>query len=113
MQKSALRSVFIFLRVVSAWIIIMDKLGFEDTPENRAYFEKYSSDVFNDSSNIVGKPKSASYVENGITYNYTVTIRESFLMGKYGGTKVTTYWDGNRLLTIKISSDKQTMYRHY
>lgn len=24
----------------------MDKLGFEDTPENRAYFEKYSSDVF-------------------------------------------------------------------
>ena len=46
----------------------MDKLEFEDTPENRAYFEKYSSDVFNDSSNIVGKPKSASYVENGITY---------------------------------------------
>lgn len=91
----------------------MDKLGFEDTPENRAYFEKYSSDVFNDSSNIVGKPKSASYVENGITYNYTVTIRESFLMGKYCGAKVTTYWDGNRLLTIKISSDKQTRYRHY
>ena len=91
----------------------MDKLEFEDTPENRAYFEKYSSDVFNDSSNIVGKPKSASYVENGITYNYTVTIRESFLMGKYGGAKVTTYWDGNRLLTIKISSGKQTRYRHY
>ena len=89
------------------------QLEFEDTPENRAYFEKYSSDVFNDSSNIVGKPKSASYVENGITYNYTVTIRESFLMGKYGGAKVTTYWDGNRLLTIKISSGKQTRYRHY
>ena len=28
----------------------MDKLEFEDTPENRAYFEKYSSDVFNDTA---------------------------------------------------------------
>lgn len=51
-----------------------------------------------------------SYVENGIVYNYVVTIRESFLMGKYGGAKVTTYWEGNRLLTIKIGSCKQMRY---
>ena len=90
----------------------MDKLGFDDTPENRAYFEQYYNDVLNDSSNIVGKPQTASYVESGVTYNYTVTTRESFLMGKYGGAKVTTHWDGNRLLTIKIGSGKQTRYHH-
>jgi len=90
----------------------MDKLGFDDTPENRAYFEQYYNDVLNDPSNIVGKPQTASYVENGVTYNYTVTTRESFLMGKYGGAKITTHWDGNRLLTIKIGSGKQTRYHH-
>ena len=90
----------------------MDKLGFNDTPENRAYFEQYYNDVLNDSSNIVGKPELVSYAENGITYNYTVTTRESFLMGKYGGAKITTYWDGNKLLTIKIGSGKQTRYHH-
>ena len=33
-------------------------------------------------------------------------------MGKHGGAKVTTHWDGNRLLTIKIFSGKQTRYSH-
>lgn len=64
----------------------------------------------NNSSNLVGKSQSASYIENGVTHYYTVTTRESFLMGKYGGAKVTTYWDGNRLLTIKIASGKQTRF---
>ena len=90
----------------------MDKLGFDDTPENREYFEQYYNNVLNDCSNIVGEPQTASYMENGVTYNYTVTIRESFLMGKYGGAKVTTYWDKNRLLTIKISSGRQTRYHN-
>jgi len=63
-------------------------------------------------NNIVGVPETASYIENGVTHYYTVTTRESFLMGKYGGAKVTTYWDGNRLLTIKIGSGKQTRYNH-
>ena len=88
----------------------MDKLGFADTAENRAYFEQYYNDVLNDSSNIVGVPQTASYTENGVTHYYTVTTRESFLMGKYGGAKVTTHWDGDRLLTIKIGSGKQTRY---
>jgi hypothetical protein len=90
----------------------MDKLGFDDTLENRAYFEQYYNDVLNDSSNIAGVPKTASYVENGVTHYYTVTTRESFLMGKHGRAKVTTHWDGNRLLTIKIFSGKQTRYSH-
>ena len=90
----------------------MDKLGFDDTLENRAYFEQYYNDILNDSSNIVGVPKTASYVENGVTHYYTITTRESFLMGKHGGAKVTTHWDGNRLLTIKIFSGKQTRYSH-
>ena len=90
----------------------MDKLGFNDTAENRAYFEQYYNDVLNSSNNIVGVPETASYIENGVTHYYTVTTRESFLMGKYGGAKVTTYWDGNRLLTIKIGSGKQTRYNH-
>ena len=90
----------------------MDKLGFNDTAENRAYFEQYYNDVLNSSNNIVGDPETASYIENGVTHYYTVTTRESFLMGKYGGAKVTTYWDGNRLLTIKIGSGKQTRYNH-
>lgn len=89
----------------------MDKLGFADTAENRAYFQQYYNDVLNDSSNIVGVPQTASYItENGVTHYYTVTTKESFLMGKYGGAKVTTHWDGNRLLTIIISSGKQTRY---
>lgn len=86
----------------------MDKLGFDDTVENRAYFKQYYNTVLNDSSNILGVPEAASYVENGVTYYYTT--RESFLMGKYGGAKVTTYWDENRLLTIKIGSGEQTRY---
>ena len=90
----------------------MDKLGFNDTAENRAYFEQYYNDVLKSSNNIVGDPETASYIENGVTHYYTVTTRESFLMGKYGGAKVTTYWDGNRLLTIKIGSGKQTRYNH-
>ncbi len=90
----------------------MDKLGFADTPENRSYFEQYYNDVLNDSSNIVGVPETASYVENGVTHYYTVTTRESLLIGKYGGAKVVTHWDGNRLLTIKIGSGKQTRYNH-
>ena len=90
----------------------MDKLGFNDTAENRVYFEQYYNDVLNSSNNIVGVPETASYIENGVTHYYTVTTRESFLMGKYGGAKVTTYWDGNRLLTIKIGSGKQTRYNH-
>ena len=69
----------------------MDKLGFNDTAENRAYFEQYYNDVLNSSNNIVGDPETASYIENGVTHYYTVTTRESFLMGKYGGAKVTTY----------------------
>ena len=88
------------------------QLGFNDTAENRAYFEQYYNDVLNSSNNIVGVPETASYIENGVTHYYTVTTRESFLMGKYGGAKVTTYWDGNRLLTIKIGSGKQTRYNH-
>lgn len=54
----------------------------------------------------------ASYVENGITHYYMVTTRESFLMGKYGGAKVTTHWNENRLLTIKIGSGRHTRYNH-
>lgn len=88
----------------------MDKLGFADTAENRAYFEQYYYDVLNDANNIMGAPQKASYTENAVTHYYTVTTRESFLMGKYGSAKVTTYWDGNRLLTIKIGSGKQTRY---
>ena len=88
----------------------MDKLGFADTAENRAYFEQYYNDVLNDSSNIVGVPQTASYTENGVTHYYTVTTRESFLMVKYGGAKVTTHWDGDRILTIKIGAGKQTRY---
>ncbi len=90
----------------------MDKLGFNDTLENREYFEQYYNKVLNDSSNIVGTPEVASYTENGIIHYYTVTTRESFLMGRYGGAKVTTHWDGNRLLTIKISSGKESRYNH-
>jgi len=90
----------------------MEKLGFDDTPENRMYFIQYYNRVLNDPSNLVGKPQIASYEESGVTYYYTVTTRESFLMGKYGGAKVTTHWEGNRLLTVKISSGKETRYNH-
>lgn len=91
---------------------MLAQLKFDDTPENRAFFEKYYNDVLNDPSSQVGMPKLASYTENGVTYYYTITTRESFLMGKNGGAKVTTHWDGNRLLTIKISSGKQSRYNH-
>ena len=90
----------------------MDKLGFDDTLDNRAYFEQYYNNVLNDSSNIVGVTESASYVEQGVTHYYTVTTRESFLMGRYGGAKVTTFWNDNRLLTIIIGSGKETRYNH-
>lgn len=73
---------------------------------------KYYNDVLNDSSNVVGVPELASYTKNGVTHYYTVTTRESFLMGKYGGAKVTIYWDVNRLLTIKMGSGKETRHNY-
>lgn len=72
----------------------MDKLGFDDTLENRAYFEQYYNDVLNDSSNIAGVPKTASYVENGVTHYYTVTTKRKFFDGQawWGEGNYTLGW---------------------
>ena len=91
----------------------MDKLGFADTPENRTFFEQYYNDVLNDSSNIV-KVKQQSYIAkelpNQPIIHYNATYRESFLSGKYGGAKVITIWDNNRLLSIIIQGGEQTRF---
>ena len=91
----------------------MKKLGFEDTIENREYFQQYYNNVLNDPTNIVDI-KLQSYIakelpDQPVIY-YKATYRESFLMGKYGGAQITTVWDNNRLLSIIIKSGEQTRF---
>jgi len=89
----------------------MDKLGFEDTTENRNFFTDYYNDVLNKTNNIV-KTELESYTVDNVTYSYIATYKESFLMGKYGGAQITTVWDENRLLSIIIKSGGQTRFGH-
>ena len=91
----------------------MEKLGFEDTIENREYFQQYYNNVLNDPTNIVDV-KAQSYIAKELPdqprISYEATYRESFLMGKYGGAQVTTVWDNNKLLSIIIRSGEQTRF---
>lgn len=87
----------------------MKKLGFEDTAENRSYFQKYYNNVLNDSNNII-EIKEQSYMLNGRKITYDATYRQSFLMGRNGGAQITTVWDGNRLLSVFIRSGGETRY---
>ena len=86
----------------------MDKLGFSDTPDNRAFFEQYYNDVLNGKNSVIVN-ESLSIQGRSVWF---ATTRESFLMGKYGGAKVETVWDGNRLITMIIHSGEQTRYHH-
>ncbi|SCY48468.1 hypothetical protein SAMN05660668_02806, partial [Pseudobutyrivibrio sp. AR14] len=83
----------------------LERIGIYDDIAGRDYLTQHLNKVVNDSSNISGV-ESRSYVAKEICgqpiMEYTATTRESFLMGQYGGVKLKTIWDGNRLLTVII-----------
>ncbi|MBE5903797.1 MAG: hypothetical protein E7275_05855 [Pseudobutyrivibrio sp.] len=83
----------------------LERIGIYDDIAGREYLTQHLNKVVNDSSNISGV-ESRSYVAKEICgqpiMEYTATTRESFLMGQYGGVKLKTIWDGNRLLTVII-----------
>ena len=85
--------------------IELEKIGIHDDLSGREYLTQHLNKVLNDSSNISGV-EVRSYVEKEIagkaTSEYTAKNRESIEMGQYGGVKLKTIWDGNRLLTIIV-----------
>jgi len=85
--------------------IELEKIGIYDDLSGRDYLTQHLNKVLNDSSNI-SSVEVRSYVAKEIagnpTIEYTATTRESLLMGPYGGVKLKTIWDGDRLLTIII-----------
>ncbi len=85
--------------------IELEKIGIHDDLSGREYLTQHLNKVLNDSSNI-SSVEVRSYVAKEIagnpTIEYTATTRESLLMGPYGGVKLKTIWDGDRLLTIII-----------
>ncbi|WP_192932804.1 hypothetical protein [Lachnobacterium bovis] len=85
--------------------IELEKIGIYDDLSGRDYLTQHLNKVLNDSSNI-SSLEDRSYVAKEIagnpTIEYTATTRESLLMGPYGGVKLKTIWDGDRLLTIII-----------
>jgi hypothetical protein len=74
----------------------LDRIRITDTPENRALLREHLQSVIFDDSNIVNTERipitsaNQSYPEGF----YIASYRESFLMGPYGGVKLTTVWDG-------------------
>ena len=68
----------------------MERIGLADTPASRALLVDHFAKVLNDPATI------ARVQENGRV------VRESFLMGPYGGVKFETVWDGAYLITVKI-----------
>ena len=85
--------------------IELEKIGIHDDLAGRDYLTEHLNKVLNDSSNI-SSVEVRSYVTKDIAANptieYTATTRESLLMGPYGGVKLKTIWDGDRLLTIIV-----------
>ena len=69
------------------------------------------NDVLN-GKNISGVVKTVfnGKIKNGQAYMEFDAIIESFLMGKYGGAYVKTYWNGSTLRTIIIESGELTRY---
>lgn len=71
----------------------------------RDYLTQHLNKVLNDSSNVSSvevRSYVAKEIAGNLTIEYTATTRESFLMGPYGGVKLKTIWDGDRLITIIV-----------
>jgi hypothetical protein len=68
----------------------MERIGLADTSASRALLVNHLTKVLNDPTSI------AKVQENGRV------VRESFLMGPYGGVKFETVWDGAQLITVKV-----------
>ena len=89
--------------------IELEKIGIYDDLSGRDYLTQHLNKVLNDSSNI-SSVEVRSYVAKEIagnpTIEYTATTRESLLMEPYGGVKLKTIWDGDRLLTIIVEGGR-------
>lgn len=87
----------------------LENIGIYDNTNGRDYLTQHLNNVLNDPSNISGV-EERSYVAKELAgkpvLTYTATTKESLLMGPYGGVKLETVWDGNRLLTIVIKAGK-------
>lgn len=68
----------------------LEPIGFHNTPQNRAYLANYLYLIYLDPTNI------SEFQTN------SRVVKESLLMGKYGGLKVQTIWDEEKLITINL-----------
>lgn len=68
----------------------LERIGFLDNAENRAYLAQYLKRVFRTPDNIV------SIQSNGCI------VKESLLMGRYGAVKLHTIWRDNELISIIV-----------
>lgn len=67
----------------------LESIGVSDTPVMREYLTEHLNTVLEDATSIVE--------DNGIRQT-----RESLLMGPYGGIKVESIWEGQKLITVMI-----------
>ncbi len=72
----------------------LQRIGLNDTPENREYLTAHLTWVLNDPTNI------REVQRNGRV------VRESLLMGPKGGCKLETIWEGNKLITVIIKAGR-------
>jgi RHS repeat-associated protein len=66
----------------------MQGIGIFDTVANRAYLQGYFNSVLRNSANVVFRQANGT------------TVRESLLMGPSGGLKMTSFWQGDRLMSF-------------
>ena len=83
----------------------LNRIGIFDNASGREYLSSHLNQVLNDASNI-SNTEIRSYIAKELPgcpeITYTAVTKESLLMGPYGGLKLESVWDGNRLLTIVI-----------
>ena len=83
----------------------LNRIGIFDNASGREYLLSHLNQVLNDASNI-SNTEIRSYIAKELPgcpeITYTAVTKESLLMGPYGGLKLESVWDGNRLLSIVI-----------
>ncbi|MFQ3610672.1 MAG: RHS repeat-associated core domain-containing protein, partial [Fimbriimonadales bacterium] len=72
----------------------LQRIGINDTPENREYLTAHLTWVLNDPTNIREVQRNGRIV------------RESLLMGPKGGCKLETIWEGDKLITVIIKAGR-------
>jgi RHS repeat-associated protein len=67
----------------------LQRIGIGDTPAMRAYVESHFQQVFADAESVVSRVGSRA-------------TRESLLMGPFGGLKIESFWEDNKLISFLL-----------